>query len=191
MIENIFALFLGIGLAAAAGFRVFLPLLAMSLASHFGIIPLGESWAWVGSPVALIALGAASIIEIIAYYIPWLDNLLDTIAIPLAGFAGTLLVAVALGNMDPVFTWSLAIIAGGGTAAVIKTGGATTRLASTATTGGLANPIISTAETGTSILLSSFAIFLPVLAIIFVGIILFIMYRIYRNFKRKKAPLGT
>jgi len=184
--ETILALLIGISLAAASGFRVFLPLLAMSIASHFGIIPLSDSWEWVGGYTAIITLGAASLVEIVAYYIPWLDNLLDSIAIPLAGVAGSLLVAASIGDMSPIITWSLAIIAGGGTAAAIKTGGATTRLASTATTAGIGNPIVSSVETGTSIVLSLFSIFAPILAFIFVLIIFYIFYRIYRKFKRKK-----
>lgn len=185
--ETILALIIGISLAAASGFRVFLPLLAMSIASHFGVIPLAESWEWVGSYTAIISLGVASLVEIVAYYIPWLDNLLDSIAIPLAGVAGTFLVAASIGDMSPLITWSLAIIAGGGTAAAIKTGGATTRLASTATTAGFGNPVVSTVETGTSIVLSLFSIFAPILAFFFVLVIFYVFYRIYKKFKRKKT----
>ncbi len=184
--EIILALFVGIGLAAASGFRVFLPLLAMSLGAHFGIIPLSDSWQWVGSSLALTVLGVASVVEILAYYLPFFDNLLDSIAIPLAGIAGTFLVAAALGDINPIFSWSMAIIAGGGTAAAIKTGGASTRLASSATTAGLGNPVISTVETGTSIVLSLFSIIAPVLAFFLVLVIFYFLYRFYRRFIKKK-----
>ncbi|MFZ8480563.1 DUF4126 domain-containing protein, partial [Staphylococcus aureus] len=85
---------------------------------------------------------------------PLVDHLLDTVAIPLAGIAGTLVMASTLTDMSPAMTWALAIIAGGGAAATIKGTAATTRGASTATTGGLANPAVSVAETGAAIGLS-------------------------------------
>lgn len=175
--ETVISIFLGIGLAASVGFRVFLPLFALSLAAYFGVIPLNESWQWVGSTTALITLGLATILEVFAYYIPLFDNLLDTIAVPLAAIAGTAVVVSTAANLDPVITWSLAIIAGGGTAAAIKGGAATTRATSTATTAGIANPIVSTIETGSATALSMFAIFLPIVAIIIViGLLLGIFY---------------
>lgn len=175
--ETVISIFLGIGLAASVGFRVFLPLFALSLAAYFGVIPLNESWQWVGSTTVLITLGLATILEVFAYYIPLFDNLLDTIAVPLAAIAGTAVVVSTAANLDPVITWSLAIIAGGGTAAAIKGGAATTRATSTATTAGIANPIVSTIETGSATALSMFAIFLPIVAIIIViGLLLGIFY---------------
>ena len=77
--ETILSIFLGIGLASASGFRVFLPLFALSLASYFGIWELNENWLWIGSIPALITLGIATVSEIFGYYIPFIDNLLDTI----------------------------------------------------------------------------------------------------------------
>lgn len=188
--ETILSIFLGVGLAASVGFRVFVPLFALSLAAYFNVIPLNESWEWVGSLTAIVTLGIATVLEVFAYYIPWFDNLLDTIAVPLAAIAGTAVVVSTAANLDPLLTWSLAIIAGGGTAAAIKGSASTTRLASTATTGGIANPVVSTVETGTSTVMSAMAIFLPVLAIIFVVLILigvfFFFKKVRRRFKRQK-----
>lgn len=178
--ETIFSVFLGIGLAASVGFRVFLPLFALSLANYFNIIPLNESWEWIGSITALITLGIATIVEVFAYYIPWFDNLLDTIAVPLATVAGTAVVVSTAADLSPVFTWALAIIAGGGTAAAIKGTTASTRLASSATTGGIANPVVSTIETGTSVAMSAVSIFIPALAIIFVALIFFGIRKLYK-----------
>ena len=113
--DTLLSIFLGIGLAASVGFRVFLPLFALSLVSHFGVWELNESWQWVGSLAAVITLGVATIVEIVAYYIPYLDNLLDSIAIPLAAIAGTAVMVSTVADLNPVITWSLAIIAGGGT----------------------------------------------------------------------------
>jgi hypothetical protein len=181
--ETILSLFLGIGLAASAGFRVFLPLFAMSLASHFNIIPLNESWAWVGGFPAMITLGVAMIGEIFAYYIPFVDNVLDTIATPLAAIAGTAAMASTLIDLDPMLTWGLAIIAGGGTATAMQGMTSVTRLASSVKTAGLGNPVVSTAETGTAITLSSLSIFLPIVALIVVVIIFVIIFWLFRKFR--------
>lgn len=104
MTESIISICLGIGLAASAGFRVFLPLFALSLAAHFNLWELNESWLWIGSLMAVITLGAATLIEIAAYYIPFVDNLLDTIAIPLATIAGTAVMVSTVVDLSPIIT---------------------------------------------------------------------------------------
>ncbi|MBT8186670.1 MAG: DUF4126 domain-containing protein [Croceitalea sp.] len=185
--ETIISIFLGVGLAASVGFRVFLPLFALSLASYFGVWELNESWTWVGSLAAVLTLGVATVLEIFAYFIPWFDNLLDSIAIPLAAVAGTAVMVSTMANLDPVITWSLAIIAGGGTASAIKGANATGRLTSSATTGGLANPIVSTVETGTAAVVATASIFAPILAAILVIVILVIIFSIYRRLRPKKS----
>ena len=164
--EMILSIFLGIGLAASSGFRVFVPLFALSCAAYFGVLPLNESWQWVASTPALIILGVASIVESISYLVPYVDHVLDTISVPLAGVAGTMVMASTLSDMSPALTWALAIVAGGGAAATIRGAAATTRVASTATTGGLGNPVVSVAETGTAVGLSLLAIFSPIFAVI-------------------------
>ena len=184
---TIFSILLGIGLAASVGFRVFVPLFALSIASYYNIIPLDDSWEWVGSMPAMITLGIATIIEIIGYLIPWFDNLLDTIAVPLAAVAGTAVMLSTAADLDPVVTWALAIIAGGGTATAIKSSTSTTRLASTATTGGVANPVVSTVETGSSIIMAILAFVAPVLAIVFVVVVLWLIFKVFKWFKPKKT----
>ncbi|MEZ4811359.1 MAG: DUF4126 domain-containing protein [Allomuricauda sp.] len=184
--DTIISIFLGIGLAASVGFRVFLPLFALSMAGYLGVWELNESWQWIGSLTALITFGVATVVEIFAYFIPWIDNALDTLAIPLAAIAGTAVMVSTVANLDPVVTWSLAIIAGGGTATAIKGANATGRLASTATTGGMANPVVSTLETGTAVAVSTASILVPPLAAILVIIILIIIFRIYRKLRPKK-----
>ncbi len=186
-IETIISICLGVGLSVSVGFRVFLPLFTLSLAAYFNVWELNESWQWIGSSTALITLGIATVIEIVAYFIPYVDNLLDTIAVPLAALAGTAVMMSTVVDLSPVVTWSLAIIAGGGTAAAIAGTSSTTRLASTATTGGLANPIVSTLETGTAAAMSIVSIFLPILAIVFVLIILFIIFKLFKKFKPSKV----
>ncbi len=185
--ETFISICLGIGLAASVGFRVFLPLFALSLASYFNVCELNDSWQWIGNLTALITLGVATLVEIFAYYIPYIDNLLDSMSVPLATFAGTAVMMSTMVDLGPVITWSLAIIAGGGTAAAISSSSSIMRLTSTTTTGGLGNAIVSTMETGTSIFMSIMSIFLPILAIVFVIAILLVIYKIYKKFKTSKG----
>ncbi|MEO9954757.1 DUF4126 domain-containing protein [Nonlabens sp.] len=186
MFEIIFSICLGIGLAASAGFRVFIPLLFASLAAYFDVIPLNESWQWAGSLTAVIVLGVAAIVELLAYYIPYVDNLLDTISVPLAAIAGTAVMVSVMGDMNPVFTWTMAIIAGGGTAAAISTTTSGARAMSTSTTGGFANPIVSTAEAGFSGMLSLVSIIFAPLAVVIVFFLLIGIRKLYKRIFNKK-----
>ena len=185
-LETIISICLGIGLSASVGFRVFLPLFALSLAAYFNVWQLNDSWQWIGGTTALITLGVATIVEIFAYFIPYVDNLLDTISVPLAALAGTAVMLSTVSDLSPVVTWALAIIAGGGTAAAISGTSSATRITSTATTGGVANPIVSTIETGTSLVMSVVSIFLPLLAFVFVLIVFFIIFKLYKKFSTSK-----
>ena len=186
-IETIISICLGIGLAASVGFRVFLPLFALSLASHYGLWELNENWEWIGSTAALITLGVATLVEVLGYYIPVVDNLLDSIAVPLAAIAGTAVMVSTVADLNPAVTWALAIIAGGGTAVAISSASGATRLASTATTAGIGNPVVSTVETGTSIILSVVSLFIPVVGIILVFLLFFIIFKLYKKFKSSTA----
>ncbi|ALM22027.1 membrane protein [Nonlabens sp. MIC269] len=187
--ETFFSIFtsvcLGIGLSASAGFRVFVPLLFLSFAGYMGWIPLNEDWSWAGSLTAVIVLAVAAVVELLAYYIPYVDNLLDTISVPLATIAGTAVMVSVVGDLDPVYTWTLAIIAGGGTAAAISSTTTAARATSTATTGGLGNPVVSTAEAGLSGILSILSLLAPVVAVIIVILIFLAMRKLYKKlFKR-------
>lgn len=153
------------------------------MASYYNVWDLNDSWEWIGSLPAVITLGVATFVETFAYFIPWVDNLLDSISVPLVAIAGTAVMVSTVVDLDPVVTWSLAIIAGGGTATAIRGASATTRLVSSATTGGVANPVISAIETTTATAVSLASIFVPVLAAILVIIILVIVFRIYRKIR--------
>ena len=178
---TIMSICLGIGLAASAGFRVFIPLFALSAATYTGIVPIHETWQWLGSEAALIMLGIAVMVESVSYLVPFVDNLLDSIAIPLAGVAGTALVAATMSDMHPAATWAIAIIGGGGTATAIKSTAATGRALSSATTAGLANPVISIGETITAIMMSVLSLFLPVLAVFLVVLLGYLGWKIVKK----------
>ncbi|MBT8252785.1 MAG: DUF4126 domain-containing protein [Flavobacteriaceae bacterium] len=185
--ETLISIFLGIGLAASVGFRVFLPIFALSLASYLGLWELNADWQWIGSTAAVVALGVATLVEIFGYYIPYIDNLLDSIAIPLAAIAGTAVMVSTVADLSPVITWALAIIAGGGTATAISSASGATRLTSTATTAGIANPVVSTVETGTSAILSIVSIFVPVIGFILVLIVLYLIFKVYKKIKSSSS----
>jgi hypothetical protein len=167
-LETIISILLGVSLAAAVGFRIFVPLLIMSLASMGGYLNLSSGFEWIGTFPALIIFAAASIFELAAYFIPFIDNLLDTIAGPTAVIAGTIVMASSIVEMEPIYKWTLAIIAGGGAAGLVQSLTTITRGASSLTTAGLGNPLVTTTETTASVGISILAIFFP----IFVGVII-------------------
>jgi len=159
---------LGIGLAAACGFRVFVPLLGLSIAALAGYLELNESFAWAGTWPALACFLTATILEIGAYYIPWLDNALDSVTTPAAVIAGTLITASVLTDMPPLARWSLALIAGGGTAGLIQSATVALRGTSTATTAGTGNWIVATVELVAALFSTILSIFFPVIAVLLV-----------------------
>ena len=178
IMEIILMIFVGIALSASVGFRIFVPFLVVSLATYTGHLSLAQDFVWIGSLPALICFSIATIFEIAAYYIPWLDNLLDTVAIPLAIVAGTVLTASFVSEMSPVLRWSLAIIAGGGAAGVTKVVSSTIRAVSTGVTGGFANSIFTTVETGISSVIAIFSVALP-----YIGISLALLILIFLSVK--------
>ena len=182
--ETILGLCIGIGLSAACGFRVFVPLLVMSVASLMGWFEPMKGFEWLAMPSVCIALAIATFLEIGAYYIPWVDNLLDTIATPAALIAGTLTtMAASTGEMSQFASWAAAIIVGGGTATAVQMSTVAVRGISTATTGGIANPLVSTGEWISALVVSILAFVMPVLLVI-VGIILMII--VIRWVRRKR-----
>lgn len=183
---------LGISLAAAAGLRIFLPLLAVALAARAGIIELSPAFDWVATLPALVALGSAAIVEVAAYYLPGIDNLLDLLAGPLALVAGTLLVAAPLWELPPLVKWSVAIIAGGGAAAVTQSLSSLLRVKSTLATGGLGNAAVSTGELGGALLLSALALLLPLAGLVLVlALLVWVLRRLWRRGGgRRASPAG-
>ena len=164
--ESLLSIALGIGLAAATGFRLFVPLLFAGLAARFGWIPLSDGFSWLASTPALIMLGTAAIFETLAYYIPGIDHVLDVLAGPIALIAGIVASASVMADIPSTVMWPIAIIAGGGIAGATKGSAAIVRAKTGLATGGLGNPVISTAETTSAIALSILAIAVPVLALL-------------------------
>ena len=163
--ETFLSIALGIGLAAACGFRVFVPLLMLNLAAQGGQIALPDAFAWMGSTSATIAFAVATAAEILGYYIPWLDHALDTIATPAAVIAGTLTTAAVVTDIPPFIKWTMALIAGGGIAGLVQTSSVALRAKSTLTTGGAGNPVLATLELAGAIMTGLMAIFLPLVCL--------------------------
>jgi len=188
--ETALSVLVGLGLSAACGFRVFVPLLVASIAARSGHLTLATGFDWMGSDAALIAFGVATALEIGGYYIPWVDHLLDTVATPAAVVAGTLVTASLVTDMSPFLRWSLAVIAGGGIAGTVQVTTVVTRAASTASTGGLANPLVATAELGGSVVTSLMALIVPVVTVVLViGLATAAGVRLARrNAKKPAAP---
>ena len=171
-LETLMAVSLGLGLAAASGFRVFIPPFLYGLSLRFDMLPISLPMTglseWMASDFGLIILGAAMLIEILGYYIPWIDNLLDTIASPAAILAGVLMMSSTLSDSNPMVQWGFSIIAGGGVSGTVQIGTVATRAVSTATTGGLANPVVSTVEAGACLVCTILALLLPIIALLLV-----------------------
>jgi len=172
---------LGIGLAAAVGLRVFLPMLVMSIAAYTGHLTLGGGFAWLATPAALLMLSVATLLEILAYYIPGLDNLLDTIATPAALIAGTVVSAAVMTDLPPIVKWTTAVIAGGGAAGLTQGLTSLLRAKSTVMTGGLGNHVVATGELGGALLLSLLALVAPLLAVAVVALFCWVAVRLARR----------
>lgn len=176
-------LLLGVALSAGSGFRIFIPLLISNLAAKMGWVDLSDSFAWMASDSATVLLVVATVAETAAYYIPFIDNLLDTLALPASVLAGTLLTSQFLEINDPLIQWGLALVAGGGVAGTVQAGTSLLRLGSSKFTAGTGNSIVSTAENILSSLVSLLAVWLPVIMGIFT--LLFAFWILKKLFRRR------
>lgn len=187
--ETLLSLMLGVSLSAACGFRIFVPMLAMSIAALSGHMTLASGFEWIGTPAAFGAFAIAAALEVGGYYIPWLDSLLDAVATPTAIVAGTIATASAVGEVSPLVQWTLAVILGGGSAGITQGMTDVLRVVSTSTTGGLANPLLSTMELGTAATLSGLAITVPALAgILVIGLLVFSIQKLWKFLHKRAKP---
>ena len=174
--ETLLGIAVGIGFSAACGFRVFVPLLVMNLASLSGHLHLGSDFAWIGSYYAMVAFGTATIVEVLGYYIPWLDHVLDIVATPAAIIAGTVVTASTITDMSPFLKWTLALIAGGGIAGLVQGTTVVLRAKSSVLTAGIGNPLVSTLELVGSIIIALLAILVPILCLALIAFLcIFVM----------------
>ncbi len=185
--ELLVSLCLGIGLSAATGFRIFVPALIANVAAMNGWITPSEGFAWLASWPAFLVLLTATAVEIAAYYIPFVDNMLDTAAIPASVIAGTLLTTSFVEIDNPVIQWVLGIIVGGGTAGVVQSGTGLLRLFSSKFTGGVGNPVVSTTENVAAFGISGLAVLVPVVATLLSIVLLVWIVRGFKRFGGRKS----
>jgi hypothetical protein len=189
-IESLVGIALGIGLAAATGFRIFIPLLLVGLAARFDMLPLGDGFQWLATTPALLTLGTAAVLETLGYYIPGVDHALDVLAGPATLLAGIVASAAVMTEVPPAVLWPVAVIAGGGAAGLTKGSTALLRAKSGVATGGLANPVVSTVETVGATGITILAIAVPVLCFVAVVVLLWWVARKAGRlmFGRRKTP---
>jgi uncharacterized protein DUF4126 len=177
----------GLALSTAAGLRVFIPLLLTSLAARSGYLTLAPGMGWIASDAALIAFATAAIVEIAAYYVPWLDNIADVMAVPAATTAGIIEMAAVTPALPPLLRWTVAIIAGGGIAGFAQLGTTLLRLKSSAVTAGVGNPLVATGELMGSLALAVLGLLAPLVAAVIVIILLIVLAR---RLIRRRAHLS-
>lgn len=185
--ETALSVALGLGLAAACGFRIFVPLLLMSLAARSGALELAGGFAWIGGLPALVAFSVATLLEIGAYFVPWVDNFLDAMATPAAVVAGAVVTASVVTDVEPWLRWSLLAIAGGGVAGAVQLGTVGVRQASVLGTGGLANPLVSGVEAIASAGLTFLSLALPAVALALVLLLFVALWRFVRRRRSRRA----
>jgi hypothetical protein len=178
------AVMAGICLSAAAGLRVFIPILALGLAGRFELLPISEQFMWMTSTPVLTIVGLAAFMEVGSYYVPLVDNLLDVLATPAALAGGTVIVSSLLPEMNAVAQWGSAAVLGGGTAGVVQGSTVLARGLSTASTGGLGNPAVSTGETGGSLLAVVLALLVPIVfGVIVIAAVVWLLICLIRKMK--------
>ena len=181
---------LGVSLAAATGFRIFVPLLVMGLAARAGFVPVGDGFAWVATAPALLMLAIAALAEIVAYYVPVIDNMVDGVAVPAAIIAGICVSAAVMTDLPPMLKWTLAIIAGGGAAGLTQSMTTLVRGASTVTTAGLGNPVVATLELIGALAISILSVLAPWIALMIAVLLCVAAWRIVRRARRPaQAPM--
>ena len=179
--ENYLAFLVGIGLSAACGFRVFVPMLVVSVAAWAGWLPLAPGFEWLGTLPALIAFAVATAVEVAGYCVPWVDNALDTVAGPAAMVAGTVLMASVIADVNPFLKWTLAIIAGGGTAATVQGMTTLARAGSSTLSLGFLNPVLSTVELVGSAGLAILVIAVPLVGLLVLAVVVMLAFKFFRR----------
>lgn len=177
MEETLLSLALGLGLAAACGFRVFVPFLVLGAAVRSGHLAVSPGFEWVATDAALIAFGVATVLEVAAYYVPWVDALLDTVATPAALVAGVLVTASVVTDASPLVRWTLSVLAGGAAAASVQALTVAARQLSSVTTLGLGNAVVATGELVGALALAVLSVFLPLVALLVVLVLLAVAVR--------------
>ncbi len=179
--EIFLSVLLGVALGATSGLRIFVPFLVMSVATRLGYLEPSSTFEWVASTPALIAFSVAALLEIAAYAIPYVDNLLSTISVPVSAVAGTVLTMSVITEIDPLLAWTLSIVGGGGASVLTNISSNVLHAGSTVTTGGIANPFVSLGESVLSFIMAVLAVLFPLLVLIIVVIAIILILKRWRT----------
>ena len=171
----------GVVIAAACGLRAFLPLLALALGVHFGLVHVQPGMAWIGSLPAIVTLVWATLLELAADKVPALDHALDVVALGLRPAAAALAAWVTFSGAHPALAVAAALVLGA-SAMGVQVAKAKVRLGSSMLTFGTANPLLSFAEDGVAILLASLAVLAPLAALTTLA---FGVWAVRRAFRRR------
>ena len=186
--DMLFAICVGIGLSAACGFRVFMPMLVLSAATKFGGVHLNPNFEWLGSWTALAAFASATVLEAGSYYVPWVAHAVSVAAVPAAVLAGTLATAAQIDGIHPLAQWSSSLLVGGGIAGGVQMLNIGARAASTITTAGIGNPIVSLGQGLMAFVLAITAVVAPLFIVLLIVAIVTVIIR--RRRARKASGEG-
>ena len=177
-----FQVAMGIGLAASAGLRAFLPLLVISIAGKVGWVPLADRFEWLATWPAVIVFGVAVVMELLSDKIPLIDNLLDTLQVWIKPVVGALLAVAVLTELEPLPATVLGIMAGASSAGIVHIVKAKARLLSSALTAGIGNPILSLIEDIVALIGSILSVIVPFLIVVVVALAIIGIYVAVRRF---------
>jgi len=183
--ELLTGLLSSLGLSGAAGLNAYIPLLVVGLLSRLDVIQLNAPYDLLANPWVLLGVGVIGLLDFVGDKIPGVDHALHVFGGVVNAAAGAVLFAAQAGVADvpPALSLALGLIVAGGVHATR----AAVRPVATATTGGLANPVLSTAEDGTSLTLSLLAVFAPLLAVLGLAGVLVLASRLWGKAWRRRA----
>jgi len=184
----LFAISAGVALAAATGFRAFLPLFGLGLVARLGWTTIRPAEQWLAGDLALIALGTATVVELLADKIPVVDHVLDSIATVIRPVAAWVVSFGVLTPLGQEWAGALATVLAGGAFGVhaLK---AKARVGSTLATVGTANPFLSAIEDAIALTLTLVGILAPILALLFLVLLVWVGIKVLRKVSRT-PPAG-
>jgi hypothetical protein len=185
--ELLSGLLSSLGLSGAAGLNAYVPLLVVGLLSRLGVMHLNGPFDLLANPWVLLAVGVLGVLDFVGDKIPGVDSALHLVGGLINTAAGAVLFAAQTGVADvpPALSLALGVIVAGGVHATRTA----VRPVATATTGGLGNPLVSTLEDGTSLLLSLLAVFMPVLAVLLLAAVILVAYRLWTRLRGRRRAL--
>lgn len=191
MIESISNVFTAFGLSTSAGLNAYIPLLIVALTARFtNLIELRPPFDWLTNSWVIAVIVVLLLIEIFADKVPLVDHANDVIQTFVRPTAGAILFAAtnnAISDLHP----ALAIVCGLLLAGGVHATKATVRPVVTATTGGLGNPVVSTVEDITALVVSIMAILVPILTFLLLILLIFLIWRRLRRWRAERAMASS